>query len=31
MKIEWLVANVTAVGSSDREEHDILGVILGVC
>ena len=28
MKIEWLFANVTAVGSPDREERAILGVIL---
>ena len=28
MKIEWLVTNVTAVGSPDRAEHAILGVIL---
>ena len=28
MKIEWLFDNVTDVGSPDRAEHDILGVIL---
>ena len=28
MNIEILVTNVTAVGSPDREEHTILGVIL---
>ena len=28
MKVEWLVANVTAVGSPDRAEHVILGMIL---
>ena len=28
MKIEWLVANVAAVGSPDRVERSILGVIL---
>ena len=28
MKIEWLVVNVTAVRSPDREEHAILGGIL---
>ena len=28
MKIEWLVANVTAVGSLDRAEHAVLGVIV---
>ena len=28
MKIEWLVADVTAVGSPDRVERAILGVIL---
>ena len=28
MKIEWLAANVTAVGSLDRAERDILGVIV---
>ena len=28
MKIEWLVADVTAVGSPDRAERAILGVIL---
>ena len=27
MKIEWLVANLTAVGSSGRAEHALLGVI----
>ena len=29
MKIEWLVDNLTAVGSPDRGERAILGVILG--
>ena len=28
MKIEWLVTDVTAVGSPDRTEHAILRVIL---
>ena len=28
MKIEWLVADVTAVGSLDRAERAILGVIV---
>ena len=28
MKIEWLVANVTAVGSPDRAKRAILEVIL---
>ena len=28
MKMEWLVADVTAVGSPDRAERDILEVIL---
>ena len=28
MKIEWLVANVAAVGSPDRGERAIFGVIL---
>ena len=28
VKIKWFVANVTAVGSPDRAEHAILGVIL---
>ena len=28
VKIEWLVADVTAVGSPDRAERAILGVIL---
>ena len=28
MKIKWLVANVTAVGSPDRAERAILGLIL---
>ena len=28
MKIEWLVADVTAVGSVDIAEHAISGVIL---
>ena len=30
MKTEWLVTNVTPVGSPDRAESVILGVILGV-
>ena len=30
MKIEWLVTNVTPVGSPDRAECVILGVILGI-
>ena len=30
MKIEWLVTNVTSVGSPDRAEHAILGAILGI-
>ena len=29
MKKEWLITNVTAVGSPDRAEYDIFGVILG--
>ena len=28
MQIEWLVANVTPVGSPARAEHGILGMIL---
>ena len=28
MKTEWLVANVTAVGSIDRAERAILGVFM---
>ena len=28
MKIEWLVTNVTAVGSIDRVKRAILGVIV---
>ena len=28
MKINWLVADITAVGSPDRAERAILGVIL---
>ena len=28
MKIEWSVTDVTAIGSSGRAEHAILGVIL---
>ena len=28
MKIEWLVADVTAVGSLDRAKHANLGVIV---
>ena len=32
MKIEWLIANLTAVGSPDRAERATLGVILaGPC
>ena len=31
MKIEWLVTDVTDVGSPDRAEHAILGVILAEC
>ena len=27
MKIEWLVADVTAVRTPDKEEHDIFGAI----
>ena len=30
MKIKWLVANVTSVGSPDRAERYILGIILDV-
>ena len=30
LKIEWLVTDVTAVGSPDRAECDILGMTLGV-
>ena len=30
MKIEWLVVDVTSVGSPDRAELDIFGVILDV-
>ena len=30
MKIEWLVAHVTAVGSPGRAERDILGMVFGV-
>ena len=30
MKREWLVTNVTAVGSPDRVEHTVFGAILGV-
>ena len=30
MKIEWLATYVTAVGSHDREERDIFGMMLGV-
>ena len=29
MKMEWLVTNVTALGSPDRAGRSILGVILG--
>ena len=28
LKIEWLVANVTPVGSPARAEHDVLGLLL---
>ena len=28
MKIEWLIADVTAVGSLDRAEHAIVDVIV---
>ena len=28
MKIEWLVTDVTGVGSLERAEHAILGVML---
>ena len=31
MKIEWLVTDVTAIGSSGRAENAILGVILAGC
>ena len=31
MKIEWLVTDVTAVGSPDRAERASLGVILAGC
>ena len=30
MKIEWLITNVTAVGSPDRAERAISGMILGI-
>ena len=30
MKTEWLVTDVTSVGSPDRVEHGIFVVILGV-
>ena len=30
MKTEWLVANVTPVGSAARAEIDILGMILDI-
>ena len=30
MKIEWLVTDVTPVGSPDRAERDILGMIFDV-
>ena len=29
MKIKWLVADVTAVGSTNREEHDFFGCDFG--
>ena len=31
MNIEWLVTNVTAVGSPDRAERAVLGLILARC
>ena len=31
MKIEWLISDVMAVGSLDRAERAILGLILAVC
>ena len=31
VKIEWLVANMTAVGSLDRAKTAILGVIVAGC
>ena len=31
MKIEWLVADVTVVGCSDRAKRALLGVILAGC
>ena len=31
MKIKWLVTDVTAVGSHDRAERAILGMILAGC
>ena len=30
MKIKWLATNVRAIGSPDRAEPAVLGVILGV-
>ena len=30
MKIEWLATNVTPVRSSERADHGILGMTLGV-
>ena len=30
MKTVWFVAHATPVGSPDRAEHDIFGVVLGV-
>ena len=30
MKLEWLVANVKPVGSPDKAEHAVLGIILSV-
>ena len=30
MKTEWLVANVTPVGSPDRAERAVLGIIVSV-
>ena len=31
MKIEWLIADVTAAVPPDRAERDILGMILDIC
>ena len=30
LKIKWLIANVTPVGSPAKVKHNILGMILGV-